>query len=223
VYRDEVLADSPVAYWRLNELTGTTAGDELFASNGSYLGGVALGAPGALANEGGSSAASFDSIDDSIFVSAAGALSMTSAVSIEVWVKRSRSGVTQAVAGKPTAGQTRLENYSLWFNAYNQIRMYVGNGTTWASVTAPTALDTNWHHVVGTFDNSTMRIYVDGVQKATTNTTVQLTPNANSFYVGRSSSSTGYNFGGVLDELAVYGTVLSPARVLAHYNAASSP
>ena len=158
-----------------------------------------------------STAASFDRIDDSVFVSAAGALSMTSAVSIEAWVKRSSPGSRKRSRASRRRGN-QAQNYSLWFNALQPDQDVRWERHDLGSVSAPTALDTNWHHVVGTFDNSTMRIYVDGVQKASTNTAVQLTPNANSFYVGRLSSSTGYNFGGALDELAVYGTVLSPAR-----------
>jgi len=214
------MADQPAAYWRLNELFGLTAFDELGPSNGAYAGGATLGAPGALANEASNTSVSFDGIDDSMTVTNAGALSMSTAVSVELWIKRSKSGVLQAIAGKPTHGQSKLENYSLWLNAYNQLKMFVGDGNTSASVTAPAALDTNWHYVVGTYDNATLRIYVDGALKASASSTVQLTPNNKGFYVARSSSSTSYNFGGSLDELAVYPTALSAAQILAHYNAA---
>lgn len=43
-YRDVVLADSPVGYWRLGETSGTTAVDETGTRNGTY----ALGASGIL-------------------------------------------------------------------------------------------------------------------------------------------------------------------------------
>jgi len=219
-YRDEVLADGPVAYWRFGETGGTTAVDETSSNNGTYAGGVSLGQPGALVSDGANKAASFDGVDDTMSVSNAGALSMPTAVSIEVWVKRSRSGVFQAIAGKPTSGQSKVENYSIWLTTANQARMYVGNGSTYAQVTSTAVLDTNWHHLVGTFDNSTMRLYVDGVQNASASTAVRLTTNLNPFYVARSSSSTSANFGGLLDELAVYNTVLSPARIQVHYNKA---
>ena len=219
-YRDEVLADNPAGYWRLNEASGTSAIEEIAGINGTYTGGVSLGQPGALTSDSANKAASFDGIDDSMSVANAGALSMSSAVSIEVWVKRTRTGVFQAIAGKPTTGNSKLENYSLWLTPSNQVRMYVGNGSAYAQVTSPAALNTNWHHIVGTFDNATMRLYVDGGQVASTTTSVRLTPNANPFFVARSSSSSSTNFGGLLDELAVYATALPAARIQAHYNKA---
>src|SRR5215831_14920886 len=48
-YSSAVLADHPVAYYRLGETSGTTAVDSSGnGSNGTYVGGVALGQPGAL-------------------------------------------------------------------------------------------------------------------------------------------------------------------------------
>src|SRR5207249_1472520 len=47
-YRREVLADSPRAYYRLGETTGTVAADEVGPNPGTYVNGVALGQSGAL-------------------------------------------------------------------------------------------------------------------------------------------------------------------------------
>src|SRR2546430_5690664 len=58
-YRDDVLVDSPSAYWRLGETSGTTANDERSANPGSYFNGVLLNQPGALTSEANPSA-SFD-------------------------------------------------------------------------------------------------------------------------------------------------------------------
>src|SRR5262245_49942091 len=51
-YRDEVLADRPVAYWRLGEAQGSTANDETGAAHvGIYTGAVDLAVPGAIAGD----------------------------------------------------------------------------------------------------------------------------------------------------------------------------
>src|SRR2546427_13175021 len=53
-YRASVLADHPVAYWRLDEETGTVMVDASGNGNdGAYAGAVTLGQPGALASDGG--------------------------------------------------------------------------------------------------------------------------------------------------------------------------
>src|SRR2546422_11078822 len=52
-YRASVLADHPVAYWRLDEETGTGLVDASGNGNdGTYAGAVSLGQPGALASDG---------------------------------------------------------------------------------------------------------------------------------------------------------------------------
>src|SRR5213593_2714324 len=52
-YRASVLADHPVAYWRLNEATGAVMADASGNGNdGTYAGAVTLGQPGALTSDG---------------------------------------------------------------------------------------------------------------------------------------------------------------------------
>jgi len=52
VYRATVLADTPLAYWRLGETTGTVAHDETGnGHDGTYIGGYTLGQTGALTGD----------------------------------------------------------------------------------------------------------------------------------------------------------------------------
>jgi hypothetical protein len=55
-YRETVLADHPLAYWRLAD-SDITARDELGGDNGQYAGACTFGAPGAIA---GNAAVTFD-------------------------------------------------------------------------------------------------------------------------------------------------------------------
>src|SRR5438876_10051446 len=51
-YRASVLADHPVAYWRLNETTGAVMADVSGNGNdGAYAGAVTVAQPGALASD----------------------------------------------------------------------------------------------------------------------------------------------------------------------------
>ena len=120
------------------------------------------------------------------------------------------------------AGQraVQLENYSIWFNTLNKPVAFFGNGVSFARVDGP-VLDTNWHYLVATYDNATARIYVDGTLRASTPSTVQLTPNTLPLNIGRANGNINF-FGGTIDEVAVYGTALSAARIQAHYNAATT-
>jgi hypothetical protein len=103
-YADQVLADSPISYWRLGETSGSTASDATGVNPGTYIGGVTLGQPGALTGDP-NSAASFDGVNDYTVVPDSSTLDLTSGVTVEAWIKRSKSGVWQVAVGKPGNGQ----------------------------------------------------------------------------------------------------------------------
>ena len=76
----------------------------------------------------------------------------------------------------------------------------------------------HWYHVVATWDGSTVRFYVNGVQ---TPSTGALSPStaASHFSIGSSFDlSTGaatHFFSGAIDDVAVYASALSPAQIRA--------
>jgi hypothetical protein len=47
-YREAVMADGPIGYWRLDEPAGTLARDETGQWDGTYVGDLAQGQPGAV-------------------------------------------------------------------------------------------------------------------------------------------------------------------------------
>jgi hypothetical protein len=218
-YAQSVMSDSPRAYWRLGESSGVFAVDETSNGNvGSMVGGVTLGQPGALVGDP-DTAALFDGIDDHIMVPDGNSLDMTTGATVEAWVKRSKNAAYQVIVGKPGNGQSKYENYALWLNTGNQPSGYFGNGTTYVGITSSTAIDTNWHQLVTTYDNQTARIYIDGQLSKSITSTVQLTPNADSLNIARELASNTYRFGGLMDDVSVYGAALSATRIKAHYDA----
>ena len=104
-------------------------------------------------------------------------------------------------------------------------RMYDGNGSEvgW-NLTGGTANLDQWSHVVGVWNGSTAKLYVNGVDTGAPNTGPggYNASTAATFSVGAyddgSTPSTGY-----VDEVALYPSALTPTQILAHYNAASSP
>ena len=214
-YRDEVLADNPGGYWRLGETSGTTAAGETGLNPGTYQNGVTLGQPGALTADT-NKAASFDGVDDIVSVASSSSLSATTAVTVEAWVKRSKTGAWQNIVGKPGSGAAAAQNYALWINTADKPVGYFGNGSSTASVTSPTSLDTNWHHVAITYDNATARMYIDGLLRATATSSIRLTANTQPLSIGRTTDNLRI-FGGVIDEPAVYRTALSASRIQLHY------
>lgn len=62
---------------------------------------------------------------------------------------------------------TYLEYFILFIDANNKINWLVnpvGGSNTHTIITANTAITTNtWHHLVGTYDGATMKLYIDNV------------------------------------------------------------
>lgn len=79
------------------------------------------------------------------------------------------------------------------------------NGLTWNPET--------WHHVMLTYNGNLMRFYWDGSEVASTPASGALLTNVNDMSVGLSIANNG-NFNGVIDEVEVYPSALTPAQVL---------
>jgi len=73
-------------------------------------------------------------------------------------------------------------------------------------------------HVVTTYDGGTLRLYVDGVSVATAGDSRAQAAINQPYYLG--CQIAGRN---VLDDVAIYPSALSDARVAAHYAATRTP
>ena len=100
-YPSVVGADSPDAYVRLDDASGTTAMDTGAGANGTYLGSPSLGQPGAFAGDP-DTAVGFDGVDDAVAMP-----SFTTAghaFSLEFWANLTGDGSTGAPGYGTLAG-----------------------------------------------------------------------------------------------------------------------
>ena len=230
-YRDVIVADSPSAFWRFGEASGTTAADDTANANlGTYVNGGLLGAGGAL--DDGSTAVSLDGANDYITVPNATILNPASAITLEAWVKPTSGGFATV---KPII----VKSYTSHVAPFYQYALTIGDvGTTYPKLiefdvtvagTRQFLQVTNsgwqygvWNHLVATYDGATMRIYRNGAQVGSRAQTGALsaypTPLDVGCYENLAKSST-YCFNGTVDEAAVYPFALSASQVQAHYAA----
>lgn len=217
-YAEEITADSPVAWWRLDETSGTTAADAIGSNDGTYAGATLDQSP--LINAGRS--VLFSGSGSGITIPDAANLSFVStAFAIELWAKTSASSQSQLVVKNSS---TEWPEYWLYMLANGKVKCEVrpANGGS-PAVTAVTAVAINngtQHHVVSVFvPSSTLKIYIDGIERASVSHSIATSYNSSSkLFIGRRNEAYEY-WAGALDEIALYGAELSAARIIAHYNA----
>lgn len=228
-YADEVLADNPVSYWRLEEIPGSTAADTAGSNPGTIVGGVSS-ASGIVGN-----AFKFDGSSGRVTMGNPANLNFgtTGAFSLEAWfnwdgggssvnnlIRKSNFPVTPPGAGywlRIDQGSQNLD----FFTGETTGAMGFGRANINTSVTSNT-----WHHAVATRDAAgEMRLYLDGVLEATTPGANFETTSTAPFVLGAWDDRFGVIefFSGRLDEVAVFDSALSADRVAAHFNAAFAP
>src|SRR5262249_42010243 len=80
-----------------------------------------------------------------------------------------------------------------------------------------------WHHIVGGYNGSNIILYVNGAAGATNAVAGSgFIPNSTQPFRIGATTIPNRTFDGSVDEVAVYGTILSPATIKAHFDAAST-
>lgn len=223
-YRDEVLADSPGMYLRLGETSGTNANDETANNNdGTYTNssGYTLGEASLLSADPDKSVRLTRANTGYVWVADAATLDLGDTFTLEAWIKLAALGqaTNKAIVSKQNGG------YYMRITTADKISLVCSQNAVIATQTAALA-STGPFHVVWTKNGGTVVLYVNGVTEPFTSVTpFTCTNNAARLMVG--ADGTGNNvptetFDGWIDEVAVYPTALSAARIAAHYTAATS-
>ena len=207
-YAAAVQADGPTAYWKMDDGNATLV-DAVGGHNASLSGGAVEGIPGAL--DGGSDRAiDFNGSSGS---ATANVTALWPTWTLEGWAKTNNLGVMHIVEAAPV---------EFYVTADGNLEVSVtGIGNVVTLVSSPGLADGNWHYVVASDDGTNVTLYVDGVPRASTTVfggAASIT--GSSISIAKASAGGSY-FNGPLDEVAVYNTALSPARVLAHFQAAN--
>lgn len=218
-YVSEVLADSPLAYWRLEEAAGSSAADSSGnGKTGTYQGSLDLGQAGLITS--GLSLHCHGSNAGVLIASAFSLPTATSPFTFEAWIKTTATGTRPIVSGRSNASA----NANLDFGV-NSGKLYVqprgDNNAGLITLQSPGNVnDGNTHHVVATRTTAKLwTLYIDGASVATQSD--GLTSGCTSLdlaYIGKEARNILF-MDGTIDEVAVYQSALSSARVLAHYNA----
>ena len=148
----------------------------------------------------------FDGVDD--FIQLGEPISYTQHT-ISTWVKVSDSDASKTIIDARDANDDGIRI----FLTSAEVVTYQLNTS---DITSGSAISVDeWHHIVGTYDGTTQKLYIDGslVDSATTSQTISTTTNAE---IGsRNFSDRANEFLGKIDELAIFDRALTADEVTA--------
>lgn len=147
-------------------------------------------------------------------------LALTSNFSVSAWMKSSSQN-SYAVAVAKSSGsngfslQMRKNGNRFAFNINDSTDAYAWKQAFYDGINPID--DGKWHHVVGTFDGSTIKIYVDNI-KGTDASSGTMTANTGDFTIARQIASNGLYFNGQISNVSYWNTVLTAPQVREIYN-----
>lgn len=223
-YSSEVLADSPIAYYRLGESSGTTAVDSSGnGRDGTYVNTPTLGTTGLLVGDSDTAITLASASSESVTCwSDDGALdgSLTT-FTAEAWINPTTVSGTPMIINRDGSTNRQFQ-FRLNAGKVEFIRINgAGNSGTVTAASATTLSTGVTYHVAVVYNGTDIRIYIDGSLDGTPPAaTGVLVPVTRDVEIGARTGALFFN--GIIDEVALYDTALSSTRIAAHYTAGTT-
>lgn len=225
-YRAAVLADHPLVYWRMGQVSAGAVPDETGRGNVLVLqgGGHELGLPGAVI--GADTAIGFDGVKSFAIATDARALDFVqlSAFTLECWARRETGGASyfQHLLSNVDGVANDRDGYTLYLlpepaqgdaarSVFERDRPAADLGV-WGGLGKASV----WAHYVAVFDGQSIALYVNGSLANTVAASGNLTARKTPFVVAGGAGGANF-FKGALDEIAIYPTALEPAAIARHF------
>jgi hypothetical protein len=241
-YAKAVMADGPVAYWRLNETTGApTAVDAAGSFDATYT-------PGAGTFTFGISNGIPHDTNSAVAIAGGATLSTPYALELNSWGPFSAEGWFRPASLAADGNDYRTALSSMFnlggvgptgwllYQQGNNTWAWVVFGGNWANAfivdSSEVILANQWYYIAMTYDGSLFTLYVNGVAKSSAaydgfiqNGNVPAVPAGYNYtYNGSGTTVLGWRndidfnaFNGTMDDVALYNKALTAQQVQLHY------
>ena len=231
-YASTILADHPLAYFRLEETSGTAALDSsasgafpgTYVTSGSF---PVLAWPGIETN---AIALSASQGGNHVAIGYYPELNAPGPFSFEIWARPisiPTGGNYRCPIGNSPAFGTATQ--SGWYvyqtpDVPSSLALVTPTGDVFIQTSSYTLFD--WHHLAGTYDGTNMSFYVNGRLIGTQRASAYVANSVNNadkcvFALGQRGEGYG-NFDGDLDEAAFYTNSLTLEQIQTHYQAGTN-
>ncbi len=204
-------------FWHLDEQKGTVAADDSDNANHGTIAGAAH-TKGRF-----SRGLTFDGVDDKVVVPRSAGLEPAT-LTVEAWVRAPASpGPFRYVIANSATG-CLFPSYGLYTGSDGGVAFAVSGQAYDPSAISPAAApdaiwNGAWHHVAGTFDGATIRMYVDGVEVGSgtprTDPILYGLPDSTDTQFGMFGGTCSLPYAGDLDEPRIWGRAMSATEIAA--------
>ncbi|MDO8429065.1 MAG: DUF2341 domain-containing protein, partial [Candidatus Daviesbacteria bacterium] len=224
---NENLSSGLVGYWKMDESSWTQNCTATSVTDSSGNGNNGKSCPSTTGPAGGAvgkfgNAGSLDGTNDYVSVAHSSSLNPASQITLSTWVyqaadQNDKQIFEKGISADSTTGW-RMRTVSGGAYAFQIPVTSFSHGMTSTSYSTSA-----WHHVVGTYDGTTMKLYVDGVLDSELARSGAINSNSGSLTIGAWNSGSTAWFNGKLDDMRIYNRALSAGEVSQLYNFAPGP
>ena len=214
------LTEGLVAYYPMDSGEGSTLKDETELGNDGTLKPGTLGTTTTTGmwssnSKIGSNCLEFDGQDDYIDIKNQSNFRL-STFSISVWVKTNKND-SSAIFYRGDSSEYEYLLYNT--GGDDSIRVYVTDSSSSNyNANVPNATDGKWHHIVGLWDGSQLKIFMDGSLQDTVNVgDISIYSSSGKVNIGYYNEGNNY-FEGAIDDVRIYDRPLSTPEIKALYN-----
>lgn len=215
-YESVILGDAPVAFWQLNDSSGTIAADVSGnAYNGTYTGTFTLAQPSIMPHGSGASL-QLGGFGYVALPSVTALNALNHPLSLEFWIKTSTPTTAMYMLGLGSNGSAGIALSTVVSQRFTFGYVSVVNN---ANSTTALSANTSYYCVVTVDSSGNITFYVNGTAAGTGTTSGNTGSGPGA--IGVYSGNTGiYAYTGYIQNVAVYNYALSSTKISNHYAAA---
>jgi len=199
-----------VAAYGFNEASGTTVVDSSGSGNHGTISGATRTTSGRFGK-----ALVFDGVNDWVTVADASSLDLTTGMTLEAWIYPTTTSGVRDVLIKEGASVDIYNLYARNGRARPESNVYVGGLNRTAE--GPVLKAKVWTHLAGTYDGSSLRLYINGIEAANLVQAGPIATSSGPLRIG-GNSIWGEFFKGRIDEVRVYNRALKSGEIQVDMN-----
>jgi len=201
-----------VAYWKLDDGSGTTAKDSAGNNDGTLQGDATwvVGWIGAALELDG---------DDYVDCGNSDAFNITEQVTLAAWIRPDPDFAYPDWSGIIMRGGPNIDTFAFYYNGPNRQLGFKTTGTdpAWMAIAAPGLFDGEWHHVTAVYNGARKPVYLDGEEIGTMDSTGTIETSTGRLLLGagRDMNPPTHYLVGMIDDARIYDKALMQEEIQA--------